>query len=288
MSKDHIARSCICCGGKVLNKSPAILMPFVAKRVFDHEPVMVSPEWGMQDLQTGMAYSVCNTIQCSDCGVTFLDIRFSDNEMAALYADYRGEEYERLRIHYEPGYARRAAAYTGRFTYIDQMDAFLRPLVPAAPAILDWGGDTGRNTPLLEQASLVHVYDISNVATVDGVSAVSMDIVKQTRYDLIVCNQVLEHVPYPFDFIAEMATVMDDDTILCIGVPYENLMRSQPASREIYKQKHHWHEHINFFSAESLQKMVVRAGLRPVEMILIDAVQGDLKGCIAVLACRRA
>lgn len=288
MNSDRIAQHCICCASAVLKKSPAVLMPFIAKRVFDHEPVMIAPEWGIKDLQSGIAYSVCNTLQCSDCGVVFLDMRFSDSEMASLYKDYRGQEYQRLRVHYEPEYAKRAAAYTGRFNYIDAMEAFLRPLVPPAPRVLDWGGDTGRNTPFLEQAALVHVYDISHVTTVEGVSAVSIDIVRQTRYDLIICNQVLEHVAYPFELIAGMVAVMDSDTVLCIGVPYENLMRSQPASREIYDQKHHWHEHVNFFSEESLRKMVARAGLFVVEMVLIEVQQDILSGCIVLLACRRA
>ncbi len=101
----EIASRCICCDGDRLHKSPAILMPFVAKRVFDWEPVEITSDWGMKTLRVGMAYPLCNSLQCRDCGALFLDIRFSDAEMARLYSGYRDAEYTALRERFEPGYA---------------------------------------------------------------------------------------------------------------------------------------------------------------------------------------
>src|SRR6516164_9174099 len=68
---ERIASRCICCNSRDLQKSPAILMPFVAKRVFDWEPVEITDEWGLRDIQRGMAYPLCNSMRCGTCGVVF-------------------------------------------------------------------------------------------------------------------------------------------------------------------------------------------------------------------------
>ena len=263
-------------------------MPFVAKRVFDHEPVAITPAWGMRDLKLGMAYSLCNSIQCSNCGVLFLDMRFSDTEMASLYRGYRDEEYTRLREHFEPGYREINEYYSGRAPYITKIEDLLRPFVPPAPALLDWGGDTGINTPLIAEASLVHIYDISNKPTVEGAQAIDLATARRHRYDLITCSQVLEHVPYPDDIIREVVSVMSVDTLFYVEVPYEQLMQGQSGSKNLYLAKRHWHEHINFFSEESLLALVKRSGLKMVDLRAINISLGWRDACVIGVLCRLA
>jgi len=286
MTKERIATQCICCGGKDLIKSPAILMPFVAKRVFDHEPVMIAEEWGMRDLHLGMAYSVCNTLKCIVCGVLFLDIRFSDIEMSALYTGYRNEEYTRLRNFYEPGYNRTNEYFSIRSEYISQIETFLSPFVPAEPFILDWGGDDGINTPLKDVAHSVHIYDISNKPVMAGMLAVDLATVRRSKYDLIVCSQVFEHIPYPKDMLTEIVSVMNQETLFFLEVPYEALMRTHARSKDIHTLKRHWHEHINFFSEESLLIMLEQAGLKVLEM-KVTPITHELRDCSVIsILCR--
>ena len=119
-----VARHCICCESARLDRSPAVLMPFVAKRVFGHEPVEITADWGLRDLKAGMAYTLCNSLQCADCGVLFLDYRFGDEQMAALYGGYRDQTYTRERDHYEPGYASMAAQdFAQRHAYVADVEA---------------------------------------------------------------------------------------------------------------------------------------------------------------------
>ena len=288
MQDERIARTCICCNHATVARSPAILMPFVAHRVFGHTPVAIDPAWGLRDLQAGMAYTLCNSLQCPRCGVLFLDYRFSDQEMAALYADYRGPEYTRLRKHYEPGYADYSASYTSRARYIDDVDAFLRPYLPAHPVVLDWGGDSGINTPLRDSAGQVYVHDISECALVEGVQRADLLAAAAQAYDLIVCSQVLEHVAWPARIVQELVSLMQHDTLLYVEVPYEGLVRSQPASRALHAAKHHWHEHINFFTADALQAMMALAGLETVAFQEVDIALGWRDSCIFSMLCRRA
>ena len=290
MSKGRIAHNCICCDGINLNKSSAVLMPFVAKRVFDHEPVMITQEWGMRDLQIGMAYSLCNSIQCADCGVLFLDLRFSDAEMANLYANYRDDEYTRLRAYYEPGYKEMSDyLFSQRSDYILKIEEYLELFVPSTPSVLDWGGDTGINTPLRDRARLIHIYDISNKSTVTGTQSVDLATVKQLKYDLIVCSQVLEHVSYPQDLICDIVSVMDSDTLLYLEVPHEELMQSSPRSKDLYNLKRHWHEHINFFSEDSIRLLVKHCGLTLKGLKYINISYGLKKtGCVISILCQRS
>ncbi len=288
MCMDRIATQCICCGGNELTKSPAVLMPFIAKRVFGYDPVLISPDWGLRDLQCGIAYSVCNSLQCSNCGVLFLDMRFTDREMASLYAGYRDEEYTQLRDHFEPGYRKVNESFSDRGNYISVIENFLRPRIPPTPALLDWGGDTGVNTPLKKEARTVHVYDISKKPVMAGVQSVDLQAIRRSKYDVIVCSQVLEHVPYPQDILKEIVSVMDMETILYLEVPYEELMRVNPGATDIVSSKHHWHEHINFFSEKSLVVLLKVVGLQLVEMQAIPISLGWRDACVIAMLCKRA
>jgi hypothetical protein len=256
-----LAQSCVCCGSSDLAKSPAILMPFVAHRVFDWAPVEITKDWGLRTITPGMAYSICNSVLCADCRHLFLDIRFSDTEMAALYAGYRDERYTALREHYEPGYRARNARLNAGYQYIPDIESFIAPHVSFPLAILDWGGDTGHNTPFKDRARLFHVYDISEVPVIAGAVQVAKDATRSVDYDLVVCSHVLEHVPFPQREVADIRKSMRDDTVLYIEVPFEELVRTSGDDAGLHRRKKHWHEHVNFYNERSLARMVEACGL---------------------------
>ncbi|MCK8248898.1 class I SAM-dependent methyltransferase, partial [Erwinia amylovora] len=87
--------------------------------------------------------------------------------------------------------------------------------------ILDYGGDTGNNAPFENQRKLLHVYDIGHRQVVKGAVKIDKAKMRVTRYDLIVCANVLEHVSYPADVLNEIVPLMDKDTILYVEVPFE-------------------------------------------------------------------
>lgn len=270
----EIAARCICCGGEELLSSPAVLMPFVAKRVFGWEPVEITSQWGMRDLQPGRAYSVCNTLRCSRCGVLFLDMRFNDREMASLYRNYRDEEYRRTRERFEPGYSARNELLVAGSTYIPAVEQFLASFVTPPLRMLDWGGDTGLNTPFVGRLSLHHIYDISGKATVEGAVRVDETTIAATGYDLIVCSNVLEHVPDPKAAVDAMVASMSSETILYIEVPHEDLIRLASSWSGLETTKRHWHEHINFFTPESMEILLGRCGVGVLGKTTLDVNAG--------------
>ncbi len=267
-----IARKCVCCDGGDLARNPAVLAPFVANRVFGWEPAEVTSAWGLRDIGEGRAYSVCNSLVCGDCGLIFLDMRFDDEEMSALYAGYRGADYCATRERFEPGYAARNALLQQGAPYIPVIEEFLTPHLPTQPRILDWGGDTGVNTPLRGRAAAHHVYDISDQPTVAGALRVEREVVLRENYDLIVLSQVLEHVPDPRAILAELVAAMRPQTRLYVEVPHEDLVRLRGAGPAALKR--HWHEHVNFFTPEALDRLHAGLGLEIVARASHEVVAG--------------
>lgn len=257
--RERIADQCVCCGNTELLRSPAILMPFVACRVFGWEPVLITDDWQLKTINNGSAYSVCSSLLCNECNFLFLDIRFSEYELRKLYQDYRGESYTKLRDKYEPGYLSRNNSLNRKIGYIKKIEDFISPHISNNPSILDWGGDTGKNTPFQGKSSQIYVYDISNKETVPGVKRIEKSEISKHQFDLIVCSNVLEHLPYPSDTIMDICKAAKDQTKIYIEVPLEEIMHK--GGSEQHKAKKHWHEHINFFSEKSLAKLLTNTGL---------------------------
>lgn len=282
-TKERTARHCVCCGSDALDKTPAILMPFVAHRVFGWEPAVIDASWGLHTIPHGIAYTQCQSLLCRACGLLFLDMRFSDQEMTALYQGYRDEAYLSLRERYEPGYRDKDAQLRVALPHLHHTEALLESYLPPRPRILDWGGDTGNNTPFKDRNSLLHIYDISGVDSLPGSGQVDKQIAANTDYDLVVCSHVLEHVPYPADLLLEIRSVMRDDTLLYLEVPFEPLMQERAAGRTA-PLKRHWHEHINFFSEASLLALLSACGFTLLERVQRETRHGQQ---VFQLVCRK-
>lgn len=286
LDRERTAKKCVCCAGASLRKSPAILMPFISDRVFGWAPVEIDKSWGLQTIPNGIAYTVCNSLLCSDCGLLFLDIRFNEKELTYLYQDYRGEEYTKLRDKYEPGYSEKNIELISGVPHISAVENFLTPIVHFPLSILDWGGDTGKNSPFKSKNELLHVYDISDKNAVEGVEIVSKEKAATFSYNLIVCSNVLEHVPYPEDILLDIANFMNEDTLLYIEVPFEDLMKTSVGDLSVVARKKHWHEHINFYSEKSLLKLIERCGLKLVKNNILDAVHVANASSVIQFACK--
>ena len=286
LQKERIAGSCVCCGSRALKKSPAILMPFVAHRAFGWEPVSITDDWGLRTIECGMAYSICNSVQCGDCGCLFLDIRFNESEMNALYDDYRGKEYTELREKYEPGYKERNDGLNAGIPYLSDIEQFLSPYLEFPVRILDWGGDTGKNTPFKTCNKLFHIYDISNKPVIiNGAKKIDKLTAAGTQYDLIVCSNVLEHTPYPVEILADVKESMGRDTILYIEIPLEDIIRTSDTGMALSRKKH-WHEHINFYTEKSIEALMAKTGLKIIELKQLNATAGGNSSYLYLIACK--
>lgn len=258
----EIARRCIYCDSNALEQAPAIIMPFVAHRALGYAPVEISRNWGLRDVPTGQCQARCNTTHCHDCGGLFMDLRFGDPEMAALYENYRGQAYSDLRERYEPGYRLRNDELACQ-SHTVAVENFLAGKLPEHPRILDWGGDDGRNTPFRLSASRCDIVDISGKATLPGTFSVTPAEALANNYDLVVLSHVLEHLPSPLSLLEAVAPLVCCGAWLYIEIPYEKLMieLAHSDTSQTWQAKRHWHEHINFFSKAAIGALANRAGL---------------------------
>ncbi len=264
VKKERIALQCICCGSQNIGASPAVLMPFIAHRVFNWKPVEIDESWGLKSIKNGHAYSICNSLFCHDCGLLFLDIRFSDDEMFRLYKDYRGQAYTSLRESYESGYAVRNETLESAINYVDKVEEFLEPIINMPIDILDWGGNTGKNSPFQNRNLMIDIYDLSDKDVIEGARKVTRTEAVNKKYDVVVCSNVLEHVPFPSGLLIDIKQTMKSQTILYVEVPFEDLMKENKSDPSSIKK--HWHEHINFFSKKSLVQLIDNCGLQLIKI----------------------
>ena len=284
--KERIATYCVCCGSYILKKSPAILMPFVAHRVFDWQPIEITDGWGLKTIKNGMAYSICNSVQCIDCNFLFLDIRFCDSEMKSLYSGYREEKYVELREKYEPGYKKINVELDFGVSYTEDIEKFLSLYLKFPINILDWGGDTGKNTPFKSKCRLFYVYDISNKPVIAGAEKVDKSTLTNTKYDLIVCSNVLEHVPYPSELVLDIKNTMTKDTLLYLEIPLEDIVRTADTEINLHEKKKYWHEHINFYTEKSIYILLQKCGLEIIELKKLQVTVADKSSHVYLVACK--
>jgi len=265
-----VASRCVTCGSRLLDSKPAVLMPFVAHRALNWTPVQIDESWHLRTIPTGQGLSICRSLRCADCGLIFMDLRFSDEEMTRLYHDYRGSQYSSLREIYEPGYLSRNESLERGCPYLDKVEEFLAPYLSVSPFVLDWGGDTGRNAPFSASRAGLDVFDISDRAVLPNARRVTRSQLHERRYDLVVLSNVLEHVPYPAKVLDELSDALTTETVLYIEVPFEPIMRLDGATA--LSVKRHWHEHINFFSPQSLATLLEKSGFVVESIIQKDVV----------------
>ena len=282
--RQRIASSCVCCGSDDLVGSPAILMPFIADRAFGWSPVFIDDSWGLKTIQNGHAYSICKTLRCRQCEHMFCDIRFSEEEMNLIYGGYREEAYVTLREYYEPGYRKRNEALIRTVSYKADVENFVAPYISDPLTILDWGGDTGANTPFEARRVSLDIFDISGKSVEGDARVVTREQATSSKYRLIVCSQILEHIPHPSDILLAVRDAMDENSVLYIEVPFEEVMRRDVKDRE--KLKRHWHEHVNFYSQSSMAALLENCGFDLVGWnILVTDVAGS-EVHILQAACR--
>lgn len=255
--------TCVTCESGDIEASPAIWMPFISHRAMDLPPLTIDSSTGLTNIPDGIAYALCKSMLCRRCGHLFVDYRFSESEMTRLYTDYRGDIYAKIRGSYEPGYAEMNQTLCNGISYLAQVEEFLRGLLPTSDlAVLDWGGDTGINTPFADRRSLLHIFDPS-AKDADVADAVTFSDIPDERidYDLIVLSNVLEHIPFPSDTLKAVRPFMGPQTVLYVEVPLERLQQSaQGPPYTGANLKKHWHEHINFFTAESMGRLLDSCG----------------------------
>jgi hypothetical protein len=287
----NIAKYCICCNSQKLVSKPAVLMPFISDRIYNWKPTLITKQWKLNTIKSGMAYPLCNSLLCLNCYFLFLDMRFDDDELGRLYYNYRDKDYSNLRNKYEPGYISINRIQNLSINFIEKIEIFLNPFLKFPIKILDYGGDNGKNTPYKKDSNIIHIYDISKKVPIKGLKKVNKKNMFK-NYDLIILSHVIEHVSYPKVIIKEIKQLMNQDSILYIELPLEKILKNVwggASKKEILtclNSKRHWHEHINFYSRKSLVKLINNCGLKIVKMEILP-VESYKSVDVVQIACKK-
>jgi hypothetical protein len=163
---------------------------------------------------------------CNNCGFRFFYPRLTPEQIAKLYAGYRGEEYFQQRHKYEFWYSRAMNKGIGHDTAIITwrkrvvLDFLQQNMNPGfIETVMDYGGDEGQFIPD-SLGKKKFVFELSDALPVPGVTKLTTEHdTRSQHYDLVMMCHVLEHCSDPF---AMVQTLRELGNFCYVEVPYEN------------------------------------------------------------------
>lgn len=201
--------------------------------------------------------------KCEACGFLYARYLPSGDFLATVYDSVISVDQCKAGSETPAGFAR-------RMRYL----AAALELVPQGKAarVLDYGCGMGATMRLLRGCGIEAVgYDPSRVRSgivADrGFSVVTeeKDLAPLGPFDLVICDNVLEHVPSPMAVIALLASICRPGAVLFASVPEHgerSVSREVKAARRdapVSMSLNPW-EHLNFFDAKSLDRMLASRG----------------------------
>lgn len=232
---------CLICGGSTDGR-PAAIAPFLI-------------EYCSIDQKT------TETRYCRRCDFVFFRRRLTDAEASRLYTNYRGEEYNRIRLDVEPSYSSFINLFDNHLSayYIERVRDYIGlveiyPELGEVKNILDFGGDGSIPARVFPNAEI----------EIDDLNAGSSS--NRSKYEMIFTSNVFEHLSDPVPVLKKLSDRLEPEGIIFIDVPSpsqaslnEGLLWQQKHGGELYEM----HEHITHFSKRSLGLLVRAAGMVP-------------------------
>jgi len=294
--------TCPCCGTAGGARFQwGLLSPFLARRALETEP------------------APCRVFECEACGHRWTERGLDPAEAARLYTGYRGEDYFALRHRLEPWYTRGVNDGIGSEAEMAGRRALMARLLARAGlggrrlgTVVDWGGDRGQMLAGLA-ADRRQVYEVSQVEPDPGVEKLARLGDAAGTAELVLSCHVLEHLNEPAAGLEESVSVLAPGGHLYLELPFEPWQAPflDPRLARPWLQalgRTHWpllamdfvstaarvklrfipplgflavREHLNFFTVDSVRRLVERAGLIP-----LVCEQPDARTLVAV--ARRA
>ena len=145
-------------------------------------------------------------------------------------------------------------------------------------SVLDIGCNDGTQLDYFKELGVPNTYGIDPADTMYARSSINHNIIcdffgpkaidelKKVSYDIIIAQNVFAHNPNPYEFISSCAELMGDNTVLFIQTSQADMILHNEFDT-IY------HEHINFFNANSMNRLAKNAKLN-----LIDVFKTPIHG----------
>jgi len=280
-----MSQCCPICGGQGAVQAHGRIAPFILQLQGDPDDVPRDT-------------TLC---RCDTCDLVYFSHRFDDDTLAAMYSGYRNERYLSIRRRWEPWYSRNVNSMMepGSDVVAERVGFVVDIIEPhvrldTVRNMVDYGGDEGQFFPP-DYSGPKYVIEVSGKNLVDGVqAAASLDELPEKPH-LVISSGVLEHLVDPVELVKDIRAALPDDGWFYAEVPldrpkvrrwhagtrYRRFLDSVSATRASWiaadfaagmarnfgrtvprlgavKQS----EHINYFSAQSLQELLTRGGFR--------------------------
>jgi len=143
---------------------------------------------------------------------------------------------------------------------------------------LDYFKSRGYNTFGVDPAENIHPISSAKHDVICDFFGPSIIEKIKYNFDAIIAQNVMAHNPNPYSFLTTCKKLMSDDTLLFIQTSQADMILNNEFDT-IY------HEHINFFNINSMNRLAIRAGLN-----LIDVFKTPIHGSsyVFVLSCKNS
>ncbi|OBS01183.1 hypothetical protein A9W98_01705 [Mycobacterium gordonae] len=252
---------------------------------------------------TTKAVRTTTLCHCADCDFVYFSHRFDDDTLTAMYSGYRNGRYLDVRRRWEPWYSRNANSATqpGSQVVADRV-GFVTDIVASYTNldslrnIVDYGGDEGQFFPE-GYSGPKYVIEVSGKDLVEGVRAAPSLGELPEKPHLVIAAHLLEHLVDPAAIVKQIRAAVAGDGLFYVEVPldrprvrtwhsadgYRRFLEGISATRPSWiaadfvagvarnfgrrvprfgavKQS----EHINYFSTQSVERLLAEGGFRVV------------------------
>jgi SAM-dependent methyltransferase len=205
--------------------------------------------------------------RCVECGFVYAELQPSAELLMCLYDRVVRHDCNRE-------VAESRASVARRMRYV----ATLLQLAPPDRALtaLDFGCGLGATLRLLVAAGVASIGYDPSLLRMSHVEAAGLriattrdELIADAPFDIVVCDNVLEHMPDPVATIAFLASVTVEGSLLYVSVPECSVdfikaqSRAAGAGQPIDMSLNPF-EHLNYFDLPHLDQLLARGGFRPV------------------------
>ena len=215
---------------------------------------------------------------CNECGFIFINPRYSNEELKLKYkyieelgsVKYRNAHTPPTKLDIR---ANRIYSLISNYFNIDHHER---------SKILDYGGASGYNLiPFIEKFKC-YIVDYEKWDLPKGITYIGNDLHdlrKDNKFDIILLQHTLEHVPEPKIFLNELSEFISDRGLIYVEVPLGSFREWKSITEPV--------THVNFFSEESLFKCLKYCGLDTIHLnTSYQWVTHEKMWCINAICCK--
>jgi 2-polyprenyl-3-methyl-5-hydroxy-6-metoxy-1,4-benzoquinol methylase len=243
------ARNCPCCGAQT---SPAIVS-ISAQQIANNNWSCRENYQTLLDLSGDELYDI---VKCSECDFIYSKDLPSPEFLCLVYDEVIDLNTEQALAQYKNEYPR-------RLNYLSILSHLVSDNTAGLKA-LDFGAGFGQTSKIMQALDIdVVAYETSTLRRSSlselGINTVSTieQIIQNGPYSVIICDNVLEHVPAPNTVIELFESISHADSIVFISVPSYEKQEVDRSLATLDMSLNPW-EHLNYFDKQHLDIMLAK------------------------------